>query len=352
MARAVISYDTEKVTGQGFESPLRLQSHVFCINIYIKAENSRLMTSYLFVINPNARNGEIGKMWPKVEEEILKRGLDHKSIYTQHQGHAINIVKENIKDFDVVVAVGGDGTINEVGNGVYGSGKTFGLIPLGNGNDFAFSLDFDDDFQRSLDILEAGKTVDLSVGLATTDGKQRYFLNIADSGVGATVSVASFTEAKWLRGFVKYYYLAFKKLLQYRLVKSTITIDDEVLEDVGLVLVAVGVGSRFGGGFQILPDNYHFMDDFMVVYARDIGKWKQIILLNVLKPGKHLGREGVFQTRAKKVTMEMAKPLPIELEGEILSFGATNVSFEVAPEKIKTILPDKIVQLANEWKST
>ncbi|MHA1551188.1 MAG: diacylglycerol/lipid kinase family protein [Candidatus Heimdallarchaeaceae archaeon] len=309
------------------------------------------MTTYLFVINPNARNGKIGKVWPKVEEEILKRGLDHKSIYTQYQGHAIEIVKEMEKDFDVVVAVGGDGTVNEVANGLYGTDTKFGLIPLGNGNDFASSLEFDEDFKRSIDILEAGKTIGVTVGIAETDGKKRYFVNIADTGVGATASVASFTEAKWLRGYAKYYYLAFKKLLQYRLVKSTITIDDEVIKDVGLVIIAVGSGSRFGSGFNILPDNYHFMGDFAVLYGRDIGKLKQIKLLNLLKPGKHLGYEGVHYLRAKKVSLEMAKPLPIELEGEILSFGATNVSFEVAPQRLQTIVPDGIIELEKQWKS-
>jgi len=309
------------------------------------------MTTYLFIINPNARDGGIGKKWPKVEEEILKRGLDHKSIYTQHQGHAIEIAKEMEKDFDVVVAVGGDGTVNEVANGLYGTDTLFGLIPLGNGNDFAARLEFNDDFKRSIDILEAGKTIGVTVGIAETNGEKRYFVNIADTGVGATVSVASFTEAKWLKGFVKYYYLALKKLLQYRLVKSTITIDDEVLEDVGLVIIAVGSGSRFGGGFNILPDNYHFMEDFAVLYGRDIGKLKQIKLLNLLKPGKHLGFDGVHYLRAKKVSLEMAKPLPIELEGEILSFGATNVSFEVAPHKLQTIVPDEIIELEKQWKS-
>ncbi|MBY8999702.1 MAG: diacylglycerol kinase family lipid kinase [Candidatus Heimdallarchaeota archaeon] len=309
------------------------------------------MTSYLFIINPNARNGDIGKMWPKVEEEILKRGLDHKSVYTKHQGHAIELAKEMEKDFDCVVAVGGDGTINEVANGLYGTDTIFGLIPLGNGNDFAVSLKFNDDFRRSLDVLEASKTIGVTVGIAETNGTKRYFVNIADTGVGATVSVASFTEAKWLRGYVKYYYLALKKLLQYRLVKSTITIDDEVIKDVGLVIIAVGSGSRFGSGFNILPDNYHFMEDFAVLYGRDIGKLKQIKLLNLLKPGKHLGYDGVYYLRAKKVSLEMEKSLPIELEGEILSYGSTNVSFEVAPQKLQTIVPDEIIELEKQYRA-
>ena len=72
------------------------------------------MTKYLFIVNPNARNGTIGKMWPKVEEEILIRGMNHSTFYTQEPRHAEEIAREEAKNFDVIVATGGDGTVNEV----------------------------------------------------------------------------------------------------------------------------------------------------------------------------------------------------------------------------------------------
>ena len=98
------------------------------------------MTSYLFIVNPNARNGDIGKMWPKVEEEIKKRGFNYTVEMTKEPKHAIEIAKTRGENFDVVVATGGDGTVNEVANGLYGLDTTFGILPLGNGNDYAIGI--------------------------------------------------------------------------------------------------------------------------------------------------------------------------------------------------------------------
>ncbi|MHA1198579.1 MAG: diacylglycerol/lipid kinase family protein [Candidatus Heimdallarchaeaceae archaeon] len=303
------------------------------------------MTSYLFIVNPNARNGAIGKMWPRIEGEILERGLNHTTIYTTEPKHATEIAREEANNYDVIVATGGDGTVNEVANGLYGTGASFGVLPLGNGNDFARGILLDDDYQRSLDTLVKGQTMDLTVGIAEADGEKRYFVNIVDTGVGATISVSAFTDAKWLRGFIKYYYLALKGVLKYRLVPTKIQIDDQDPFDCKLVLLAAGVGHRFGAGFQILPDNYAFEPDFAICFAYDIGKMKQINLLNVLKGGNHIGRENVQYIRGSKITLELGKPLPVEVEGEIVSFAATKVKFEVAPEKLKTIVPDEFVEL-------
>lgn len=306
------------------------------------------MTSYLFIVNPKARNGDIGEMWPKVEEEIVKRGLNYSVEMTKEPKHAIEIAKSKGEEFDVIVATGGDGTVNEVANGLYGLNTTFGLLPLGNGNDFAMGIKFDDNYHKSLDILEKGLTCDLTVGIAKADEDQRYFVNIVDTGVGATVSVASFTEAKWLRGFVKYYYLALKKLLQYRLVNCVIKIDDQDELEGKLIIIAAGVGSRFGSGFQILPDNYHFFKDFAVCYAFNLKKMRQIYLLNILKSGKHIGTKGVEYIRAKKVSLKLEKGLPVEVEGEIVNFAATDISFEVAPKSLKTIVPQEFLDLQKE----
>lgn len=306
------------------------------------------MSKYLFIVNPHARNGDIGEMWPEVENEIIKRGLDYAVKMTERPKHAIEIAKKEAAKYDIIVATGGDGTVNEVANGLYGSGKIFGVLPLGNGNDFAWGLLLDGNYHRSLDVLEKGLTEDLTIGIAKADEDERYFVNIVDTGVGATISVSTFTDAKWLRGFLKYYYLAVKGLLKYRLVKTKIQIDDQEPFECGLVIIAVGVGYRFGAGFQILPNNYAFLDDFAILYAHDIGKWKQFILLNLLKPGKHLGRENVHYLRCKKVSLELEKALPVEVEGEIVNFAANKVVFEVAPEKMRTIVPDEYLALKKE----
>jgi len=309
------------------------------------------MTSYLFIVNPNARNGKIGKMWPKVESEIKKQDFEYSAELTKEPLHAIDIARDRGKDFDCVVATGGDGTVNEVANGAYEIDGTFGALPLGNGNDFAFGHKYDDDFVRSLNILREFKTLDLGMGIARSEENERYFINIVDTGVGATISVSSFTDAKWLRGFVKYYYLALKGIAKYRVVPSKIKIDDldEIKTD--LVIMAVGFGNRFGGGFNVFPDNYGFRDDFAIVIAGDVGKLYQYYLLNVLKPGKHVGKKGVQIFNGRKISLEVDKPLPIEVEGEIVSYGARSIEFEVAPRRIKTVVPQELIDLKKEKKN-
>ncbi|MHA1398028.1 MAG: diacylglycerol/lipid kinase family protein [Candidatus Heimdallarchaeaceae archaeon] len=310
------------------------------------------MVSYLFVVNPNARNGDIGKLWSSVEEKIKSKGFDYSVEFTEKPLHAIDLARDVGKDFDCVIATGGDGTVNEVANGVYETNSTFGVLPLGNGNDYSMALLFDENYERSLDVLKKHQTMDLTVGIAEADGKKRYFVNIADTGVGATVSVASFTEAKFLRGFLKYYYLAVKKILQYKNVPTTIRIDEEEEEKLKLVIIAAGVGYRFGGGFQILPENHPFVDDFAICYAHDLNTLRTFYLLNILKPGKHLGRKNVQYKHGRKIEIELSKPLPVEVEGEILSFKAKEIMFEVAPKKIPTIVPEEFIQLAQKMKHT
>jgi YegS/Rv2252/BmrU family lipid kinase len=287
-------------------------------------------------------------MWPKVEEEIKEQNFDYSAELTKEPLHAIDIAKDKGKDFDCIVATGGDGTVNEVANGVYEIDGTFGCLPLGNGNDFAFGHKYNDDYLRSLNILREMKTLDMGVGIARCEDNERYFINIVDTGVGATISVSAFTDAKWLRGFAKYYYLALKGIMKYRLVPARIQIEgyDEIKNN--LLIIALGFGNRFGAGFNVLPNNYGFRDDFEIVLVGDVRKLYQIYLLNVLKPGKHIDKKGVYFYNGKKVKLEVDKPLPIEVEGEIVSFGAKSIEFEVAPRRIKTVVPQELIDLKNE----
>ena len=157
--------------------------------------------------------------------------------------------------------------------------------------------------------------------------------------------MSSFTDAKWLRGFLKYYYLALKGIAKYRLVPSIITIDDLDPIKLKLLIMAAGFGSRFGAGFNVFPDNYHFMKDFAIVYVGDVRKLYQLYLLNVLKPGKHIGKKGVHMLRGLNVKVETEKPVPVEVEGEIVSFGTKNIEFKIAPKPMRTIVPQELLDL-------
>ena len=99
------------------------------------------MTRIACIINPNARDGKVGKNFHKVEESLKSSGIDFEIFMTTGKGHAIEI-SSNLRDsdYDLVVAVGGDGTVHEVANGIRGSEMRLGVIPMGNGDDFARSI--------------------------------------------------------------------------------------------------------------------------------------------------------------------------------------------------------------------
>ena len=139
---------------------------------------------------------------------------------TKKRRHATEITKDNIKDFDVFVSCGGDGTVNEIINGLAKTDKTLGILPIGNGNDYATLLSVKGSYIQALNILEENKKTELNLGFAIANTKH-YFANIAETGITSVIAKASYTELKWIKGLPKYYILGFKKFPAINLFKLT-----------------------------------------------------------------------------------------------------------------------------------
>ena len=122
------------------------------------------MTRVACIVNPNARDGKLGKNFRKIEEELAASGLDHDVFMTERTGHAIEIASDlRETDYDLVVAIGGDGTVHEVANGIRGSSKRLGIIPMGNGDDCARAIGIPlKDLQAAIQILSNG--TDYTIG--------------------------------------------------------------------------------------------------------------------------------------------------------------------------------------------
>ncbi len=302
------------------------------------------MTSYLFIVNPHARNKEVGKRWSNVEKEIKNRKMDYSVEFTTHPKHAIEIAKDQAKNFNCVIAAGGDGTSHEVANGIYGTDVSFGILALGNGNDYANLLKYSHDYQKCLDIVEKCQTVELNVGITKAD-VERYFINISELGFSSTIAKAIYEEAKWLKGWAKYYYVAMKKLAYYKLVPAKIQVDDTIEISTKILACGVGLGCTFGGGFKVLPGNKPYYDDFAVCVIGDIPKLKQFAMVNHVKRGTHIGKKGVHYLRGKNVKIEIERQLPVEAEGEVFSEKAMEITFSMAPKKLRVIVPKDFVAM-------
>ena len=168
------------------------------------------MPGYIFIVNPQARNKKVGKLWEQSETRIKELDLDHQVAFSEYQGHAIELATELGSPNDVRVAVGGDGTANEVANGAFSVGAPFTIIPLGNGNDYAHNFEFGESPYESIDMLIERQPVKASVAKVVTEECTRYGFNVIDVGVSADVAAAAHTEAKWLKGNTKYTYLGSK----------------------------------------------------------------------------------------------------------------------------------------------
>ncbi len=310
-----------------------------------------MSSSYLFIVNPNARNKLVGKKWLNVEPIIKSKEIDHEIIFTEYQGHAIEIAKDRHKDFDVVVATGGDGTINEVINGLYESNTAFAPLALGNGNDFAHLLGYDANYKQSLDIILQHNIHSVPVGIAKGDEHQRYFVNIGELGITSLVAKDVYRKFKWIKGLAKYYVVGLMNIVTYSKVPAKIMIDDTYSASINLVLLACGFGYRFGGGFNVLPNNSFTHGDFGICVTSNLAKLKMFDFINKLKAGTHVkNTKYVSYLRGKEVTIELERPLPVEVEGEIFAEKATTASFSIADYKQPVLLNPRIIKQEKEGK--
>ncbi len=287
------------------------------------------MSGYVFIVNPEAKNGTVGKTWGRVEQRANELDLDFQAVFTEYPGHAMELAVDTGSASDARIAVGGDGTFNEVANGVLEKGITVGMLPLGNGNDYARNFKFiTNDPEGSVDALSSMKPIPVSAAKITgNEGSSRYFFNVMDAGLTADVAKAAHTAGKWLRGNAKYTYLAIKKLLRWKNRPATLTVDGKEIE-LEFTLVAAGLGKHFGAGYTPLPFAAPDNDYLDIVYAEGISRRKMPGLMKKLKIGLHIEEKGVHAITGKHLRIETKDPVCVEMEGEIVDTTPVDVTIE------------------------
>ncbi len=278
---------------------------------------------------------------------------------TTAPGDGITIAERALKQgFKKLIAVGGDGTINEVANAIIhharGDEKVkLGILPLGSSNDHCKNLwipQRSKNLDLQLKILFEGYTVKLPAGIARGD-TTRYFTEMADTGFAGVTAMAAHTEAKWLKGEMKYNYLLLKKLITYKNVPGTISIDDKEEIDIKITSLFVCM-SEIIVGYKICPGQDFTKDHFGVLYTNDISKLELLKLIWKARTGNHVDNKKVFLEYGRKVHVTMDTPLPWELEGEIFSHESREVTLEFLPLMLPTIVPKEYYEhVKNQGKA-
>ncbi|SET71951.1 lipid kinase, YegS/Rv2252/BmrU family [Natronincola peptidivorans] len=270
--------------------------------------------SYLFIINPIAGKNKGAKILPIIKEVLDKRKVAYELIETTKAGEAEKIAKEAVsKKHAVIVAVGGDGTIHEVLNGMIGSNKALGIIPAGTGNDLSRTLKLPENPESALELILEGKTKKIDLGKIG----EKHFINFASVGLDAVIASEANNIKRWIAGKGAYILAALKGISTFKSRKVQFVIDDKImLEEVMMITVCNGV--FYGGGMKVAPEADLEDGLFDVYVIKAMNKLKLLLLFPTIYMGKHVKYQEVSFYRAKTVTIFSDKQIQINADGEII----------------------------------
>lgn len=289
--------------------------------------------SILFIVNPAAGKSKASKLIPKITSHMENRKIHFKIINTEYPGHAKELAsKAKEEGFDMVVAVGGDGTLYEVVNGGVGKDIKIGVIPAGTGNDLAKTLLIPRDTIGALDVIIAGK--EKKIDLGKING--HYFINVAGAGFDCDVLVETQKLKKYLSGILAYIVGIFKALINYKPRKMELILDGKKLSE-QVFLIAIANGKYYGGGMKVAPDADIQDGYFDICVVKHVSKLTVIKLLKTFVNGEHTKHPRVDTYKAKTIEIYSEKPFPVNADGEIA--GSTPIKMECIPQILTVIVP-------------
>lgn len=284
---------------------------------------------YSFIINPNSRSGKGGKVWDEIHKELDKRQVEYEYFFTKKPRHAIHIAEELTSDEEehYITVLGGDGTINEVVNGIKDLDKTtLGYIPTGSGNDFCRGMKMPKNPLKALDVILKGdcvKTVD--IGVVEREGKRRRFAVSTGIGYDAAichqVSVSKYKKLlnKLKLGKLSYVFVALNRLFKDDMVKAQIWVDDnEAVVYKNTYFAAVMNNPYEGGGFKFCPKAVANDRKLNMIVISNIPKMIVLMLLPTALAGLHVLFKGITIKEGEKFHIKTDRSLPVHVDGEPL----------------------------------
>ena len=280
------------------------------------------------ILNPMADQGR-GAAQAAVIQQAAQPfgGVD--LVQTESPGHARELARQAADDgYNLVVAAGGDGTINDVVNGLMRGSKAvaqLGIIPIGSGNDLAWSLKIPMKIETAVQKLFSGtpQTIDLA---RIEDDQGRFRIVDNNVGIGFDAVVVIETEAiNRVHGFMMYLLATLRTIMSYsQLPQTTIHFDDERVEQ-QITFIAFGVGPRGGGGFLLTPHAQHGDDLIDTCTVNPVGRLTMLSLLLSVVRGTHIKSKHVTMRQNKQIRVRSDLPMPIHTDGEMFAYPQDNV---------------------------
>lgn len=305
---------------------------------------------YLIVLNPNSGKKQGEKEWLKISALLKMQKIDYDIFFTKYSKHAIKIVRDKINQlgYKKIIAIGGDGTINEVVNGIFLQNKfntsdiTLGVITIGTGNDWGKMFNLPKDNDSLVNIICSGNTFVQDVGKVHyyigNKKSSRYFINAA--GLGFDAIVAAKTNKQKEKGSsnaFSYFKSLISSLYKYKPIPVNISTQKRELHNGNLFTLSVAIGKYTGGGMQQTPNAISDDGLFDLMLIENITKTKIIRKVSKLFNGKINDISEVRSLQTDQLHIESNSKLLLEVDGE--NIGHAPFEFELIPKSLQIFVP-------------
>ncbi len=298
----------------------------------------------VFLVNPASANGSTGRRWPELARRAAAAGLEGDTLFSERPGHLAELAREAaLGGAELLVVVGGDGSVNEVANGLVGVGRQpeVAVVPRGTGWDFSRTFGIPRKIDDAVKVALEGDVRTIDLGRASYrawDGSDAtaVFANVASAGMSGAIAKRANETTKALGGKASYLWAIFAVFSGWQASEIEVAVDGE--RRAGRMFdVVVANGRFFGGGLEICPDAKPDDALFDVLTIGDVTKRDLVLTVPKMYRGTHLPHPKAELLRGADVTVTSDTPLPIELDGE--QPGTTPVTFEVVAEAFRVRVP-------------
>lgn len=300
------------------------------------------------VVNPRSGNGRTRRAWPAIDRRLRRLGYQVDFRITESAGDGERLGREAIEaGVDEVVVVGGDGTLNEVVNGLFAATHgeppdvILSTLPAGTGRDFSRSIGIRS-LNHALETLGDGVVTRIDAGRVDYTGpegeRSRYFVNAGDVGIGADTAALLNRSSKLLGGKLSYLLGAVRTIFRSRARAARIVVDGEVVHDGPLAMTCFANGRYHGGGMHMAPAASLQDGQLDLLVLKDSPRY---LLLGSILPrvyvGKHIDHPAITHCLGRVIEVSTEEPIRFEVDGE--QPGTTDIRVTVLPAALRVRLP-------------
>lgn len=305
---------------------------------------------YFVIVNPLSGRGRGEKSVATIETCLTSYNLDYTLVRTERPWQAADLAQQAaVNGYNVVVCASGDGTVNEALNGLMRARQqgitstALAVLPIGTGNDFAFSMHLPMTLEDGLTALKQNRRKYIDIGRVTVrsdhDLVERYFGNGLGIGFDAMVGFESI-KVRWTTGLIPYLIGVMKTIfLYYNAPQVTLTLDGSKAWQQPSLMTSIMNGRRMGGGFMMAPESIADDGLFDVCIASQASRLRLFQLIPYFLKGTQATQPEINMHRARMISIQSLKgsDLPIHADGEILTIQASEITAEVLPEALELV---------------